>query len=266
MNLSLSRIEARLQRLIEEGTARLFSADDGRSQLSARLIETLQAEVKFVGEGQLLAPAIYTIHTASATAEGLNSNLPLKEALATALRQAATDANMELEADPVLHVSPDDSLDENQFRVEASWLQHELSETQSLTLSQAEQSAQIPTGAFLIVGGSQIFPLNQAIINIGRKKDNQLVIDSPLVSRRHAQLRAINGEYHFFDLGSTGGSKINGEKARNALLLAGDVINLAGTPLIYGQDVLDNPSETQEMPLSEGENHPTAPAKDESAP
>lgn len=266
MDLSLSRIEARLQRLIEEGTARLFAADDGRSRLAARLVEALQAEVKFANGGKLLAPAIYIVQSAASQAESLNSNLALKEALATALQQAAADANIELEGEPVLHVAPDESLEDNQFCVQARWLQRELADTQSLELNQEEQSAQIPGGAFLIVGGSEIFPLNQAIINIGRKKDNHLVLDSPQISRRHAQLRAINGAYHFFDLGSTGGSKVNGERARSATLMAGDVINLAGTPLIYGQDTLDNPAETQEMPLADEEERPTAPNPDESVP
>ena len=96
------------------------------------------------------------------------------------------------------------------------------------------------------MGGAEIFPLTLPIINIGRKKDNHLVIESPAVSRRHAQLRAISGHYHFFDLGSSGGSKINNSDAKNAILLAGDVINLAGVPLIYGQEAAQTSAVTQE--------------------
>jgi len=247
MAYSLSRIEARLQRIIEEGTARLFSANDGKHELAGRLIECMQAEIKFADSDQLVAPGIYTIYTAPAAAEGLKNNQALKEALGTALQQAANEANIALEAEPVLHVAPDQSLATDAFSVKATWMQQELSETQSLDLSEEEQRAQIPHGAFLIVGGTEIYPLNRMIINIGRKKDNQLVVDNPQVSRRHAQLRAIKGQYHFFDLGSTGGSKVNGESAKRSVLAIGDVISLAGVPLIYGSDARENASETQEF-------------------
>ena len=126
MAYSFSRIEARLQRIIEEGTARLFSADDGKHELAGRLIECMQAEITFADSDELVAPGIYTIHCAPAAAEGLKENQALKEALATALRQAANEANIRLEADPVLHVSPDESLGTEHFRIKASWVQREL--------------------------------------------------------------------------------------------------------------------------------------------
>lgn len=265
MAYSLSRIEARLQRLIEEGTARLFSADDGKSELAGRLIECMQAEIKFAASDELLAPGIYTIHSAPVAAEGLKNNQALKEALCTALQQAANEANIRLEAEPVLHVAPDESLAADAFRVKATWMQQELSETQSLELSEEEQRAQMPQGAFLIVGGTEIYPLNRMIINIGRKKDNHLVVDNPQVSRRHAQLRAIQGEYHFFDLGSTGGSQVNGEAAKRTVLAVGDVISLAGIPLIYGSDARENASETQEFRAEPDNPTKTSPNPDQPA-
>lgn len=265
MAYSLGRIEARLQRLIEEGTARLFSAKDGRSELAERLIEHMQAEVKFATGGQLLAPGIYTVHTEPKTAEGLKDNLTLKEALCTALQQAANDANIRLESEPVLHVAPEEDWEAGQFRVSATWLQSELSDTQSLALSDDEHRDQIPSGAFLIVGGSNIFQLNRPIINIGRKKDNHLVLEPSQVSRRHAQLRAIDGQYHFFDLGSTGGSKVNGEGVNKCVLVPGDVISLAGVPLIYGCDQQEVTSQTQEMRRESGGDTQTDPNPDKPA-
>ncbi len=67
------------------------------------------------------------------------------------------------------------------------------------------------------------------------------------MSRQHAQIRAISGAYHFFDLGSSGGSKINGRRVQRAALLAGDVISLAGISLIYGEEQADIGDETIQM-------------------
>lgn len=84
--------------------------------------------------------------------------------------------------------------------------------------------------------GTKVFPLTQSVINIGRRLDNHIVIDDPRVSRRHAQLRAIRGWYILFDLNSTGGTYVNGQRVTQSILYPGDVISLAGVPLIYGQD------------------------------
>ena len=70
------------------------------------------------------------------------------------------------------------------------------------------------------------------------------MVDDPRVSRVHSQLRAVRGRYLLFDLDSTGGTFLNGERIRQALLSPGDVITLAGVPLVYGQDPA---SETQDI-------------------
>jgi hypothetical protein len=252
MSQSLNRLEARLQRLIEEGTARLFSSQDTRGLLASRLIEAMQADVSFGAEEQLLAPSTYTIYSNSEHAAALKANQGLLDELCSALHQAAVDSSIHLAGNPVLHVAPEDDLRPGEFRVRSAGIGESLTRTQTLLASPPTSQQKVPPGAFLIVGGTDVFPLTKAIINIGRKSDNHLVIDNPQVSRRHAQLRAISGHFHFFDLGSSGGSKVNNVDVKSAALLTGDVISLAGVPLIYGQDTSDSTSQTQEY--KPGEN------------
>jgi pSer/pThr/pTyr-binding forkhead associated (FHA) protein len=78
--------------------------------------------------------------------------------------------------------------------------------------------------------------LNDPVVNIGRRLENHLVIDDPRISRNHSQLRAINGRYVLFDLNSTGGSFVNGQRTSQTVLYPGDVVSLAGVALIFGQD------------------------------
>lgn len=258
MNNSLSRFEARIQRLIEEGTARLFSSQDTKSHLAASLIEAMQAEVQFAEEDILVAPGVYTIHASTEHAASLKANQPVLEELKAALLQAATQSGIQIPGSLVLHVVPQDDLPPGEFRVRCAGAGENIAQTQSLRKAAEPAERQAPAGAFLIVGGTEIFPLNLPIVNIGRKSDNHLVIENPQVSRRHAQLRAISGHYHFFDLGSTGGSKINNSEVKTAALLAGDVISLAGVPLIYGQDSVQFGSETQEFRPGENGGSPAA--------
>jgi pSer/pThr/pTyr-binding forkhead associated (FHA) protein len=99
-----------------------------------------------------------------------------------------------------------------------------------------EEADNIPENAFLIVEGVKVHPLNESVVNIGRRLENQLVIDDPRVSRNHAQLRAIKGRFVLFDLNSTGGTFVNGQRTSQTVLYPGDVISLAGVALIFGQD------------------------------
>lgn len=247
MSQALNRLEARLQRLIEEGTARLFSGEDTRKELMARLCESMETEVAFNAEGKLVAPHVYTIEVNEGHAEALRSNPSLLQELAEELIRKAEDLQIQLLEAPVIHVAPAEDMPTGRFRVRHAGVGKSLGDTQSLAGLEKIDSPRVPPGAFLIVNGAEIYPLSRAIINIGRKNDNQLVLDDPHVSRRHAQLRAISGHYHFFDLSSSGGSEINGQKVKNTILYAGDVIRLAGVPLIYGQDDVDAPAETQEF-------------------
>ena len=106
----------------------------------------------------------------------------------------------------------------------------------STTHEDIEEGDNIPDNAFLIVEGVKVHALNEPVVNIGRRLENQLVIDDPRVSRNHAQLRAIKGRFVLFDLNSTGGTFVNGQRTSQTVLYPGDVISLAGVALIFGQD------------------------------
>jgi pSer/pThr/pTyr-binding forkhead associated (FHA) protein len=80
--------------------------------------------------------------------------------------------------------------------------------------------------AFLIIAGSKIFQIDSEITKIGRSFDNDLVFEYPQVSRKHAELRYSNGQFEIQDLGSTGGTFVNGVKIKQQQLKKGDVISL----------------------------------------
>jgi pSer/pThr/pTyr-binding forkhead associated (FHA) protein len=101
--------------------------------------------------------------------------------------------------------------------------------------AELQDPVRIPEDAFVIVDGIKVIPLNQPLIRIGRRLENNLVLDDPRVSRTHAELRAINGRYVLFDLNSTGGTFVNGLKITQSVVYPGDVISLAGVNLVYGQ-------------------------------
>lgn len=84
-----------------------------------------------------------------------------------------------------------------------------------------------------IIIDEQIYPLDKSIISIGRKLDNDLVINNNFISRHHAEIRYENGEFFIYDLGSTSGTFINNQRVEKSILYSGDHIMLANVPLVF---------------------------------
>jgi hypothetical protein len=111
-----------------------------------------------------------------------------------------------------------------------------------------QASSGIIPKAFLIINGLTTFPLIEPVVNIGRDSTNQVHLDDLRVSRRHAQLRLIQGRFVIFDLDSMGGTFVNDVAVTSHALNPGDVILLAGVPLVYGQEEVTPVGYTQELP------------------
>ena len=98
-----------------------------------------------------------------------------------------------------------------------------------------EQTAGLPENAYLVIN-SQVIPLVRIITKIGRRLDNDLVIQDPLISRDHVEIRFENGQFVAYDLGSTGGTFINNQKVDRSVLYSGDILSLATVPMMFVHD------------------------------
>lgn len=89
---------------------------------------------------------------------------------------------------------------------------------------------------YLIDPTRRVFSITRTIFNLGRRVDNDMIIEDARVSRQHAQIRSTPNGCILFDLGSTGGTYVNELRITQHQLHQGDVISLAGYLLIYGDD------------------------------
>lgn len=89
--------------------------------------------------------------------------------------------------------------------------------------------------AFLIVQGRQHVPLDRPVTRIGRRMDNDIVIDAPSISRQHAQIRWRQRYFVLYDVSRHGQTVVNGQPAREHILRSGDVIALSDVMLVYGE-------------------------------
>jgi len=76
-------------------------------------------------------------------------------------------------------------------------------------------------------------PLDKPQVTIGRKMDNDVVIDNLAVSGHHAQVVEENGTYFIEDTGSTNGTFLNDAKITKQRLQPGDQIRVGKHVLIY---------------------------------
>jgi class 3 adenylate cyclase len=79
------------------------------------------------------------------------------------------------------------------------------------------------------------FPVESELY-LGRENAD-LTVEDPLISRRHARFRPIEGVIEIEDLGSLNGTWVNGERIGEARRLqAGDVVTVGGTSLVVQAD------------------------------
>jgi hypothetical protein len=70
-------------------------------------------------------------------------------------------------------------------------------------------------------------PLIKERSTIGRRSNNDLVIDHVAISGEHAVIVAMNNDFFLEDLNSTNGTQVNGQPVKKHFLQENDVINLA---------------------------------------
>jgi hypothetical protein len=83
---------------------------------------------------------------------------------------------------------------------------------------------------------NQTLPLTEAVTTIGSVAGNTVVLADPAVSRKHAGIRKVDGEYELADLGSTNGVYVNGHKVPKKTLTPGDIIRVGNTEAVFKRE------------------------------
>lgn len=234
--MKLQDLETRLQTIIEERLTQLLAGQQPERVLIHKLTESMYHSAQVDGKGSRAAPNVYTL-LVHPDAIHQWKDPALLETLAEILKTAAEDSGLRFESPPTLTLAENPALAADGFEIVASHKIEKTEKTQDMQVEAVPEDVRaLPENAFLIVEGVKVFQLKQVVVNIGRRLDNGLVIDDPRVSRTHAQLRAIRGRFVLFDLNSSGGTFVNGQRTTQSVLYPGDVISLAGVSLIFGQD------------------------------
>ncbi len=250
MKSTLAQVENQLQRLIEKGVARLFPGGQFAARLTDSLLNAMHKHVSADENGNLAAPNEYAINLHPDRLREIGDKEKVSAGLALMLQEASEKTGIKLSGQPLVFLLGDAKIKNGEVSVLAQLRGASLASTTKIPVISPPlpHPEDEPQQAFLIVYSNEIFPLERAVTNIGRMPDNDLVFDDLRVSRKHAQLRKIRGQFVLFDLGSTQGTFVNGEAVNQRALSPGDIISLGGVSLMFGQD--ENGHREYTRPLS----------------
>lgn len=236
VKINFDSIEARLKSLVES-SSHIISGKKVEDSRTAQLVSAVQSylEKKSIS-GETIMPEVLICEVPVSSLQSWE-NYPFSQTFASIMK----DSGLPAAALPRVVLSGSAELLEGEVLVnDAGPDALPLDKTASMPISIIEEEIlpgdSIPPNAFVIINGLETHPLVQPVINIGRRLENDLVIEDPRISREHAQIRAVKGQYVIFDLNSTGGTFVNSVRVTRQPLFPGDVISLAGVPLVYGQD------------------------------
>lgn len=245
-------IFARLEAFFE----RLFQAPAGRLGASlqpvslAKRIERAMDTNKSFSEQGVLVPNHYDIHLNPRDYAGFASYRgSLEDDLGHGILARARRERYSLVARPRVRILSDDGVPRGDVRIAARMADAEgarvredrpmpaSSDTVVFTRPDAGPAPDSARRAYLLVqtdGGPPVqFDLGGPLISIGRASDNDVIVDDPLVSRHHCQLKLQHGAYGFADLGSRNGSLVNGQPVNEVALGPGDRIRIGSTEIEF---------------------------------
>jgi hypothetical protein len=250
---TIDQFENLAERLVEGTFARLFAERLSPLKVAAHLERAIEEHQVCSSGHTPQAPTHYWIYLNPRDYQALKSDSQdeqesdAEEALARQISYLVADADLALEAPPIVHIRPDGEVPPREVRVDARWAPGEtegVEETRSMEaaedledLEEEDPVSEGPRGRpFLVLEGRRHVNLTQPVVSVGRALDNDVIIDDPRVSRHHAQLRHRYGHYVLYDLDSSGGTRINEYPIEECVLHSGDVISFAGVEVVYGED------------------------------
>lgn len=254
-NNGISRMERLLREAVEGSFGRLFGGHVEPMDVAVQLVQVMEDSTT-----SAFSSAAYEIALHPADYELLlEQNPSLADDLADAAWKLARRYGLALAARPKIDIVEDQSLRRHAFQIsrkDSATDMPGLDTTQIVDRAQSVEKVLASireVDAFLIIQGRRHVALDKALITIGRRPDNDIVLDSASVSRQHAQIRWRFDRFVLYHVSNRARTKVNGEVVSEHVLRPGDVIALSDAMLIYGEGIERDRPRTEKQP--EGNTH-----------
>ena len=250
----LRNLEAKLGGLVEGAFSRAFKSRVEPVELARKLAKEMD-DSKQVSVSRVYVPNHYRVFLSAQDREQFASYEPaLRKELSDYLLEHARAERLALTSRPAVEFMTDERLVLGEFGIQAQLLtppeeepragaadvapsQGDFGHTMVYSPDKAARRLDDPGPAVatraVLAGAGRRNVLSGSRVTLGRSRECDIVVDDENVSRRHAELRRDNGDWHVVDLGSTNGVKVNRRRVDHARLQHGDRITLGLTDLDF---------------------------------
>jgi len=221
----LNDFERRLGGLVEGIFAKTFRSGVQPVELAKRVLKEMDAG-KTVGVSEVWAPNHFDFRLSAFDAERFEqAEAALVSELKEVVRGNAAERGWGLVGPPEVTFAVERRLKKGEFRCVGSLVEGE------------EVVPPAPASAPSLVihedDASRSVVVAKETVTIGRLSECDVVIADKGASRRHAQIRGKDGRYTLTDLGSTNGTRLNGQTIQTRELADGDRITIGSTVIEF---------------------------------
>jgi hypothetical protein len=212
----LDNFERGLERAVNGVFAKTFRSGLQPVELTSALRHELDTKAAVVTRDRILAPNDFTLSMAPGDYDHMRSMGPaLEDELTEFVQQHAQKQHYQFAGGISILLQPDDSLSTGILRVDSQNVKSNV--------------AWVP----VIDVDGQRHQLTHSRTIVGRGSDADITIKDTGTSRKHIEIVWDGVRAELRDLGSTNGSKLNGQPVTKALLNPDDVITIGRTRIVF---------------------------------
>ncbi|MGH9243846.1 MAG: FhaA domain-containing protein [Acidimicrobiales bacterium] len=216
--MGLKGFERRLERMVEGVFARAFRSGLRPIELGRRLVREIDDNRSVDVRGRTVVPNHFTIRM---SVEDLARFADIRETLvrelADAAREHARDEGYGFVGPVEVEMVEDQSMRTGAFQIDPRM--------KEAPGGAGAGSLVLPTGDRVVLG--------EHVVTIGRMPECNIVLADPNVSRTHAEIRPRGQGYVLADLNSTNGTRVNGVRVSEHLLLDNDELCFGNTRMRF---------------------------------
>jgi len=212
----LDNFERGLERAVNGAFAKTFKSGLQPIEISSALRRELDTRAAVVARDRILVPNQFTVRLARGDYERMNAVGPaLIDEFTQLVQRHATAQHYSFAGGISITLAEDAALSQGLVEIDSVNVKGDVAWTPVLDI------------------GGKRHPITRSRTVIGRGTDADITVDDSSISRKHVEVLWDGKRAEVKDLGSTNGSKLNGEPVSQAPLLPDSVIDIGRTRIVF---------------------------------
>ncbi|HWM33016.1 MAG TPA: DUF3662 and FHA domain-containing protein [Pseudolysinimonas sp.] len=212
----LDNFEKGLERVVNGAFAKTFKSGLQPLEVTAALRRELDTQAAVVSRDRILVPNQFTVRLAPNDHERMSNLGPaLIDEFMQLVQQHATAQHYSFAGGISIRLERDQSLTDGMVRIDSVNVKGDVAWTPVLDI------------------GGKRYPIGRGRTVIGRGSEADITVDDSGTSRKHVEILWDGTRGQVNDLGSTNGSKLNGQPVKQAPLPPDSVIEIGRTRIVF---------------------------------